>query len=55
LAVADVYDAMTSHRSYRPAHSIEEALGELIKNKEVLYDPQVVDALISLVRDGIIK
>ena len=51
LAVADVIESMASHRPYRPALGIEAALNELVKNRGTLYDPIVVDAMISLVRD----
>lgn len=44
LAVADVVEAMSSHRPYRPAHSMDEALSEILQNKGILYDPKVVDA-----------
>ena len=43
LAVADVIEAMATHRPYRPALSIEESLMEISKNKGILYDPKVVD------------
>ncbi|MEN1761150.1 HD-GYP domain-containing protein [Anoxynatronum sibiricum] len=45
VAVADVFDAMASHRPYRPALGEKAALEELRKNKGVLYDTQVVNAL----------
>lgn len=45
LAVADVVEAMSSHRPYRPALGMENALEELWQNKGKLYDPEVVDAL----------
>ena len=51
LAVADVVEAMCSHRPYRPARSIDEALEEIRQNRGVLYDPEVVDACLSLFRD----
>jgi len=51
LAVADVVEAMCSHRPYRPAHSIDEALGEIRQNRGVRYDPDVVDACLSLFSD----
>jgi len=51
LAVADVVEAMSSHRPYRPAWSIDEALGEIRQNRGVLYDPEVVDACLTLFRD----
>ncbi len=44
LAVADVVEAMASHRPYRPALGIDKALEEISKNKGTLYDPLVVAA-----------
>jgi PAS domain S-box-containing protein/putative nucleotidyltransferase with HDIG domain len=44
LAVADVVEAMASHRPYRAALGIDKALEEISKNKGILYDPVVVDA-----------
>ena len=43
LAVADVAEAISSHRPYKPALGIEKALEELWQNKGKLYDPVVVD------------
>ncbi len=48
LAVADVVEAMASHRPYRPALGVSEALNEISKNSGVLYDPKVVDACLKL-------
>jgi PAS domain S-box-containing protein len=48
LAVADVVEAMASHRPYRPALGIELALEEIKKNRGTLYDPIAVDACIKL-------
>jgi PAS domain S-box-containing protein/putative nucleotidyltransferase with HDIG domain len=48
LAVADVIDAMMTHRPYRPALSKREALNEIKKGREKLYDEKVVDAAIRL-------
>jgi len=48
LAVADVVEAMSSHRPYRPALGIQRALKEIHQNRGTLYDPQVVDACIKL-------
>jgi len=42
LAVADVVEAMSSHRPYRPALGIDKAKEEIRKNKGKLYDPDVV-------------
>lgn len=50
IAVADVVEAMSSHRPYRPALGVEEALREIEKNKGILYDPEVVDACLRLFR-----
>jgi putative two-component system response regulator len=44
LAVADVIEAIASHRPYRPTLGLDIALEEIIKNKGTLYDPVVVDA-----------
>jgi len=49
IAVADVFEAMTSHRPYRAALSLEVSIDELIKNKGTLYDPGVVDCLTNYV------
>jgi len=48
LGVADVVEAMCSHRPYRPALGIDKALEEISKNKGILYDPQVVDTCLKL-------
>jgi len=48
LAVADVVEAMASHRPYRPALGIDVALKKISKNKGVLYDPEVVDACLKV-------
>ncbi|GAI55853.1 unnamed protein product, partial [marine sediment metagenome] len=50
LGIADVVEAMASHRPYRPALGIDKALEEISQNKGVLYDPQVVDACVKLFR-----
>ncbi|MCX8094874.1 MAG: PAS domain S-box protein [Caldisericia bacterium] len=49
IAVCDVYEAMTSHRPYRPAFSCEEALKELKEKKGILYDPIIVDIFEELI------
>ncbi|MBW2600290.1 MAG: HD domain-containing protein [Deltaproteobacteria bacterium] len=48
MAVADVVDAMSSHRPYRPALGIEKALEEISQNSGTLYDPEAVDACVRL-------
>jgi PAS domain S-box-containing protein/putative nucleotidyltransferase with HDIG domain len=44
LAVSDVVEAMSSHRPYRPGLSVEAALKEIVQNKDILYDSDVVNA-----------
>ncbi len=51
LAVADVVEAISSHRPYRPAHGINFALDEISKNKGILYDANVVDTCLKLFRE----
>ena len=48
IAVADVVEAMSSHRPYRAALGIDKALEELSQNRGTLYDPEVVDACLGL-------
>ncbi len=48
LAVADVIEAMSSHRPYRPALGIDAALENIEKNKGNHFDPEVADAAISV-------
>jgi len=52
LAVADVVEAMSSHRPYRPALGIDKALEEISKNRGKLYDPDVVDVCMDLFKSG---
>ena len=51
LAVADVVEAISSHRPYRSAHGIDKALGEISKQKGILYDPKVVQTCLKLFRE----
>jgi PAS domain S-box-containing protein/putative nucleotidyltransferase with HDIG domain len=48
LGVADVVDAMTHHRPYRPAFSVQDTIAELSKGRGRFYDPQVVDACLEV-------
>lgn len=53
-AVADTFDAMTSHRPYRPQLPTEATLEELLRCRGSQFDPEAVDAFITLVtRDGL--
>ncbi len=49
LAVADVVEAMTSYRPYRPAFDLDEAVKEISKGRSRLYDLKVVDACIKVI------
>jgi HD-GYP domain-containing protein (c-di-GMP phosphodiesterase class II) len=51
LTVADVVEAMASHRPYRAALGIAAALSEISKGRGTLYDPKVVDACLKLFRE----
>jgi putative nucleotidyltransferase with HDIG domain len=51
LAVADVVEALSSHRPYRPALGIEKALEEIRRGRGVRYDMRVVDACMKLFKD----
>jgi putative nucleotidyltransferase with HDIG domain len=51
LCVADIVEAMSSHRPYRPALGIDVALEDILANKGVLYDPVVVDSCVKLFRE----
>lgn len=52
LAVADVVEAMATHRPYRPALGIDAALKEIEKNRGILYDDAVADACLRLFREN---
>lgn len=51
LAVADVVEAIASHRPYRPALGIEAALDEIEKKADMLYDKNAVRACIRLFKE----
>jgi HD-GYP domain-containing protein (c-di-GMP phosphodiesterase class II) len=48
LAVADVVEAIASHRPYRPALGIDKALDEISQKRGILYDSEVVSACLAL-------
>ncbi|EMS78971.1 HD-GYP domain-containing protein [Desulfotignum phosphitoxidans] len=52
LCVADVVEAMSSHRPYRPALGLEIALEEISRNQGVLYDTAAVDTCLALFNNG---
>jgi PAS domain S-box-containing protein len=51
LAVADVVEAMASHRPYRPSLGLNSALAEIENNKGTIYDTDAVDACLKLFRE----
>ncbi len=53
LGVADVVDAMCSHRPYRPGIGIDKALAEISQNRGTLYDPEVVDACLKYFQENL--
>jgi response regulator RpfG family c-di-GMP phosphodiesterase len=51
MVVADVVEAMSSHRPYRPGLGLDAALVEIAQLRGVLYDADVVDACVKVFRD----
>ena len=51
MAVADVVEAMASHRPYRAGLGIDKALAEIEQGRGTLYDPAVADACLRLFRE----
>ncbi|MDI9370392.1 MAG: HD domain-containing protein [Synergistaceae bacterium] len=52
IAVADVVEAMTSHRPYRPGLGIEAALDEVRSGSGKLFDPLAVELCLAVMEDG---
>jgi len=51
LAVADVVEAIASHRPYRPAFGTKEAIDEITRKQDILYDPAAVQSCLRLFQD----
>ncbi len=51
MAVADVVEAISSHRPYRPALGIDAGLAEIARGRGAIYDADAVDACVRLFRD----
>lgn len=51
VAIADTVEAMASHRPYRPAIGIDQALKEIDRNRDRLYDAAAADACVALFRE----
>jgi PAS domain S-box-containing protein/putative nucleotidyltransferase with HDIG domain len=54
IAVADVYEAMTSHRPYRPGLTQEAAVAELSEGAGSRYDPEAVEACLRVLDEGFV-
>ena len=52
LAVADVVEAMSSHRPYRPARGLDDARAEIRRGRGTIYDAEAVDACLAILREG---
>ena len=52
LAVADVVEAMASHRPYRPARGIDQALSEIRDHAGEKYDADAVEVCVNLIESG---
>ncbi|NLK20270.1 MAG: HD domain-containing protein [Synergistaceae bacterium] len=52
IGLADVVEAMMTHRPYRTAHSRESTIRELAEGRGTLYDPTVTDVCLSLLEEG---
>jgi putative two-component system response regulator len=50
IACADVIEAISSHRPYRPAMDIDTAMKEITDHRGILYDANVVDACLDIYR-----
>ncbi|WP_409344344.1 HD domain-containing phosphohydrolase [Paenibacillus sp. MBLB4367] len=48
VAIADFYDALTHERPYKAAWSSEEAVAEILRQKGLHFDPQVVEAFLAV-------
>ena len=54
VGVADVVESMSSHRPFRPAKGVDAALEEIRSGRGTAYDPSVVDACLTLFRNGFV-
>lgn len=54
IAVADVFEAMSSHRPYRPSNGIQQAIEFINRNKDTLFDAQVIEAFNRLVEQELL-
>jgi HD-GYP domain-containing protein (c-di-GMP phosphodiesterase class II) len=52
VSIADVYDALTSPRSFRPAYTREDALGLMQRDAEQMFDPQLFGVFTDMIKKG---
>ena len=52
IAIADTFDALTSHRPYRSAFTPDEAISIMIENRGTQFDPELLDAFVSCFKKG---
>jgi len=52
VAVADVFDALTQQRPYKPAWPIADAIGEIDRQRRRQFDPDVVDAFLRVIENS---
>jgi putative nucleotidyltransferase with HDIG domain len=50
VAVADVFDALTQQRPYKPAWPVREAIAEIARQRDRQFDPTIVDAFMRVIR-----
>jgi putative nucleotidyltransferase with HDIG domain len=55
LAIADVVEAISSQRPYRPAMGLDYALEQVVINKSILYDSEVVETCLTLFQNNELK
>lgn len=51
IGVADVVEAISSHRPYRPALGVDYAIAQIERNKGILFDSSVVEACIQVITE----
>ena len=55
IAVADVIEAMVSHRPYRPGHALEDVVSFVTDQAGVSLDRDAVEACVRLLRSGLVR
>ncbi|MBF0266312.1 MAG: HD domain-containing protein [Gammaproteobacteria bacterium] len=55
VAVADVVEAITSHRPYRPALDVEVAIEELSSGRGIIYDERAVDTCLKIIENDTLE